>query len=269
MSKKWINYTLAAILSLLTSSSAFAYAFSLNLTFDSSYTTAQRTIFNNAAGYWESVITGYQPGYNGVDGISIDVGIRPTDGPYNIVGSAGWDTAIFEGGTRYYTETGSMQYDTADISRLEDNNTLYDVAVHEIAHILGFGTLWEHNNLYNGDGGYDGSAALAAYQAEFGNPSAAFIPVELGGGGGTAHGHWDEVGPTDQDSNNSANPMPSGELMTGWINPPHFVSNTTLASFIDLGYTVNLTAVPLPAAVWLFGSGLLGLIGWSKRKQAA
>ncbi len=28
----------------------------------------------------------------------------------------------------------------------------------------------------------------------------------------------------------------------------------------------NTSAVPIPAAVWLFGSGLIGLIGWSKRK---
>ncbi len=30
-----------------------------------------------------------------------------------------------------------------------------------------------------------------------------------------------------------------------------------------------VSAVPVPAAVWLFGSGLLGLIGFSKRKKAA
>ncbi len=31
----------------------------------------------------------------------------------------------------------------------------------------------------------------------------------------------------------------------------------------------KVTSVPLPAAAWLFGSGLLGLIGFSKRKKAA
>jgi hypothetical protein len=31
----------------------------------------------------------------------------------------------------------------------------------------------------------------------------------------------------------------------------------------------NITAVPLPAAVWLFASGLLGLIGIAKRKKSA
>jgi len=32
---------------------------------------------------------------------------------------------------------------------------------------------------------------------------------------------------------------------------------------------VSLTAVPVPAAAWLFGSGLLGLVGMARRKKAA
>lgn len=32
---------------------------------------------------------------------------------------------------------------------------------------------------------------------------------------------------------------------------------------------VTLTLVPVPAAIWLFGSGLLGLIGMARRKQTA
>jgi len=33
-------------------------------------------------------------------------------------------------------------------------------------------------------------------------------------------------------------------------------------------YGIEISQVPLPAAVWLFGSGLLGLIGIAKRKKA-
>jgi len=32
---------------------------------------------------------------------------------------------------------------------------------------------------------------------------------------------------------------------------------------------VNVSAIPLPPAIWLFGSGLLGLIGVTRRKKAA
>jgi hypothetical protein len=31
---------------------------------------------------------------------------------------------------------------------------------------------------------------------------------------------------------------------------------------------LNVSAVPVPAAIWLFGSGLLGLVGLNRRKQA-
>jgi hypothetical protein len=31
---------------------------------------------------------------------------------------------------------------------------------------------------------------------------------------------------------------------------------------------VSLTAVPVPAAVWLFGSGLIGLIGIARRRKS-
>ena len=37
----------------------------------------------------------------------------------------------------------------------------------------------------------------------------------------------------------------------------------------DLLFTQIVSPVPLPAAVWLFGSALLGLIGLSRRKKAA
>jgi hypothetical protein len=32
---------------------------------------------------------------------------------------------------------------------------------------------------------------------------------------------------------------------------------------------IRIEAVPVPAAVWLFGSGLLGLVGITRRRKAA
>lgn len=56
----------------------------------------------------------------------------------------------------------------------------------------------------------------------------------------------------------------------GWVNPGDTVSFT-----LDLGYNAGFyitqiatTAVPIPAAVWLFGSGLLGLLRFRKRVES-
>ena len=55
------------------------------------------------------------------------------------------------------------------------------------------------------------------------------------------------------------------------INVGNFIGDVeginTNAHFYISG--LNVTAVPVPAAVWLFGSGLLGLIGVARRKKAA
>jgi hypothetical protein len=36
----------------------------------------------------------------------------------------------------------------------------------------------------------------------------------------------------------------------------------------QIGVDLNVSAVPIPAAIWLFGSGILGLVGLNRQKQA-
>lgn len=46
-----------------------------------------------------------------------------------------------------------------------------------------------------------------------------------------------------------------------------FSSEGLVSSTTGLGsYSMSVTAVPVPAAVWLFGSGLIGLVGVARRK---
>ena len=43
---------------------------------------------------------------------------------------------------------------------------------------------------------------------------------------------------------------------------------TSVPYSLHMEGTINASAVPVPAAVWLFGSGLLGLVGVARRKKA-
>jgi hypothetical protein len=48
-------------------------------------------------------------------------------------------------------------------------------------------------------------------------------------------------------------------LLSGLSNP--------ISGFVDT-FGEATAVIPVPAAVWLFGSGLLGLVGAARRKQA-
>jgi len=51
----------------------------------------------------------------------------------------------------------------------------------------------------------------------------------------------------------------------------HGFADTTFIPdpLVDYSITITTSAVPIPAAVWLFGSGLLGLVGMARRKKAS
>ncbi|MEM9080070.1 MAG: PEP-CTERM sorting domain-containing protein [Verrucomicrobiota bacterium] len=173
-----------------------------------------------------------------------------------------------------------------------DAGTLSELTIrHEIGHAMGIGSLWENNELHNDGvsgnsnrtlvggtpGEYVGALALAEYQQEFGLPMADFIPVELDGGGGTAGGHWNEVADNPRSENvigfdtdpGDEGPAPvvaggvnegesfDDELMSGVRSGSGFLSNTTVASLYEIGFTVQgFTPIPEPTVGVLLGFGL-------------
>jgi hypothetical protein len=218
--------------------SAPAWSFSIDVNFDGSLSENQEQVFQAAAGYWESVLAGYIDGtlQNGVQltGIAVNAATNDIDGLGSTLGSTALDMTRFDGRYRLATE-GSLTLDSADMVGMESNGTLFDVVVHELAHAIGFGTLWEANRIYlEGSGQYTGSAALSVYRDAF-DPDAAFIPVELDGGPGTADAHWDEA-------------VFDSELMTGYIDATNYVDAITLASFVDIGYVLQPGALSVPLA---------------------
>ena len=253
--------------------------FDIVLNFINSPTTAEQDAFDAAELEWETRVTGLVDSVSDVT-LNIDVNLAPIDGAGGILGSAGPTSAKVGPEANYlYAAAGSMTFDTADTAALAAAGTLGDVILHEMAHVMGFGTLWSgsaiglagYQELYvNGSGQYTGAAGLAAFQTEFvGQGGATSVPVELGGGSGTANGHWNE-GPTDDQGTSSPTgivTVADGDdmqlmLMSGWLNSGSFISDTTMGQWEDLGYTI----VPEPATLSLL---VLGGVVLARRRRRA
>ncbi len=128
-----------------------------------------------------------------------------------------------------------------------DVGLLETVALHELFHALGFGTIWtDYHGLVTGtdvsDPVFRGARAVAAAKDLDQAPSTLVaIPVENGGLQGTIGAHWreSELG---------------NELMTGMVSlggAPNPLSHASIASLGDLGYHVDLSeADEDPAFLW-------------------
>ncbi|HEY8196332.1 MAG TPA: leishmanolysin-related zinc metalloendopeptidase [Gemmatimonadales bacterium] len=263
----------ATVLSVAFTATAVAdpTSFNIGLKYLSSATPTQQQAFTNARLRWESVVTAdledvalaSQAGDCGdgspavnqtIDDVLILVRLVPIDGPGNILGGAGpcyiRSSDPPDPPVDPLTIMGVMQFDTDDLQDLEDGGFLEEVILHEMGHVLGFGTLWDLQGLLaeaslpptsGTDPHFTGSQAIAAFDAAGGvTYTDGKVPVEDTGGEGTADAHWRES-------------VLDNELMTGFIgsgqNP---LSRITIASLADQGYTVD------PAAADDFS--LLGLL---------
>jgi hypothetical protein len=187
------------------------------------WTDGLKQAFTGAADYLTNVITADIGGgsyYNNIyiDDLYMIAELKTIDGPGGILGQAG-PTAVW---SNELTAMGVMQFDSADALTYLNYGLWDDIVMHEMMHVLGFGTLWNYgaNPLVPTAGQYIGAKGLAAYQAA-GHPDATFVPVD--------GGHWSEA-------------ALGNELMTPYINGSNYLSSFSLMSLADLGYNVQ----PLP-----------------------
>ena len=229
---------------------ALASGYNITVRYLGNYSNAQLLAFAEAELRWESLITGDLADVNDIlpanscganpetqgpfDDLTIFVTIEPIDGPLGVLGQAG---PCFVRDPGNLTVIGRMQFDEDDMELLESEGALEAVILHEMGHVLGFGTLWNAFSLLVDpadanppleDPHFTGAQALAAFDVAGGTPYLGQkVPVMDVGGPGTINSHWrDQVF--------------DPELMTGFLsdgfNP---LSAVTVRSLQDMGYTVN------------------------------
>jgi hypothetical protein len=167
-----------------------------------------------------------------IDDILIFVKIAPDDGVNGRLGFAG--PCVIRTGIGLPL-AGIMSLDEADVAVMVGQGRLELTILHEMHHILGFGTLWNEPSFFptplmDGFGlanpVYRGAAGNAAYFAA-GGTSPGGLRIENSGGAGTQDSHWRES-------------VFFAELLTGFLdNGPNPLSAFSIMSLADFGYSVS------------------------------
>ena len=165
--------------------------------------------------------------------------IQPIDGPRQTLAESGPCLYANIPGHGLMPVLGLMKFDDADIAFITGAGSFEEVIVHEMLHVLGFGTFWNDAQLGGtrhllADSG-TATPSFTGAQARQGCLNvggtitcATAVPVEGNSAGpGTADSHWRES-------------VFQKELMTGFINSsPNPLSSVTIGSLADLSYVVN------------------------------
>ncbi|HKT59880.1 MAG TPA: leishmanolysin-related zinc metalloendopeptidase [Gemmatimonadales bacterium] len=220
-------------------------------------TSAVVSAFNQAAGKWEGIIV------DSVGSVPIQLAAATCDSSQPAINETVKDLLILvhvrqisdtvpgqailgESGPCLVRNPGNipvlgvMSLNSTTLTSLANSGLLNDVVTHEMAHLLGFGTVWDLDKLLQDsttqDPWFSGPEAQAAFRMADPSYTDKVVPVEAGGGAGTTLSHWRES-------------VMTNELMTGFINNPgpNPLSAITIESMADLGYVVDVSkAEPWP-----------------------
>ena len=219
----------------------------------SGLTAASLNAIQEAARYWESVIT-HRSAITNSNTLVISVtgeALTYSDGSANTstLAQAGPYLGTTDGRTNVYITSGEATINTYMLSQMNSNTSyLRDIMIHEFGHVLGLGTLWEQTEWHwsNGAITYSGTNLIdrttVTYNANtyagwvYGELKNTYvqtaIPLTSGVGGGSDFSHWSES-------------VFNSELMTYQAEYPGTampLSQMTIASLRDIGWNVNYGA---------------------------
>ena len=186
------------------------------------------------------------------DDLILFIRVEAMDGRSGAVASASIceRRSVEDGGLPFL---GSVTFDADDLAPLEQYDMLEPMAAHQMAHVLGFGLLWDEEpwatqrllrepslGAPGADTHFAGTRAVAAFEAAGGEAYRdAKVPVEnntIRYGAGALDVHWRE-------SVFKSKASSSFELMTPTLLPTGAkLSAVTIESLADLGYRVNPAA---------------------------
>lgn len=234
-------------------------SFQIDLVFATPMAPARQQAFRDAAERWMSILADtelpdvtdrtldcageYEQSVETLDDLMIVAAVVDIDGPGNILGQARPCYAHLVAGTHQLGSLpyfGMMEFDVADLERMEGNGTLKAVIRHEMAHVLGIGSLWRLLDLLHNPSLAAGREvdtylplplAVAAFDQAGGKSYAGGgkVPVEnTGTRPGSDDGHWRKG-------------VFGNELMNPSAEPVMPLSAITIQALADLGYTVDLS----------------------------
>ena len=250
--------------------------FNIELVFVSDFTDARKDVMQQAARRFETIITEGLPavdfsanphslsfgdGTIVVDDTVDDLRIFVYKDEITVVSGIGGPTYARSGNPTGLPAIGRVWIGAAVLNRGEareplwqEEHQLRSLMLHETAHVMGFGTLWEALGLrheFTGDTYFSGELAIQAFNAAGGeNYSGNKVPVAYGygtsGGCGTAGAHWRE------DVFRGPDRQFGAEVMEQSPEREHRLSAITIQSLADLGYVVDVSRADpykLPASV--------------------